>query len=395
MKVHHEPIPVEPLKPPVLYCDYAATSPIPAAVQNTIENMLMEYYNPSSTYQQAKNLSTVLWAGRNYLATIMGAKPERFYFTSGGSEANNWIINSWAQEGKANGKMHIISTMIEHPSVLIPLANLESQGFKLSLVRPDENGIVSPEQIEKEIRDDTAFVSVMFANNEIGTLQPISEIGNICRKHNVLFHTDAVQAVGHIPIDITKQNIDALSFSSHKFGGMKGVGGLVCSERANLMPMILGGGQEFGMRSGTENTIGIISTIEAFRESYIDIYSKSAALYITQQKLLTLIKTIPDVKVNADLHIDKLPNNINVSFKGVSGQSLALMMAGDGILVSTQSACSVNSGKHSHVLEAIGVPEEYIDGTIRITFGRELSEDEIRRIYNSIKTNVEKLRSVN
>ena len=364
------------------------------SVQQTVKYLLNEYYNPSSLYQQSKDLSTVMYTARSYLATIFGTDTNKIFYTSGGTESNNWAIRSLAKKAREEGKTHVISTAIEHPSILLPLCELEASGFKVSLILPDENGLISPDKIESEITEDTAFVSVMYANNEIGTLQPIKEIGKICHDRKVLFHTDAVQAVGHIPIDITKQNIDLLSFSSHKFGGMKGCGGLVCGKDVTIEPMILGGGQEFGMRAGTENAIGILSTTQALKDAYTNLYSNAANDYIVQRKIVSFLETIPDTKINADLHLEKLSNNISVSFKGISGQSLALMMAGDGILVSTMSACSVGSGKHSHVLKAIGVTDDYIDGTIRITFGHNLSQNDIQRICNSIKNNVEKLRSV-
>lgn len=389
------PNPDANLKPPVIYCDYAATAPMPLGVRSAASYIMKEYYNPSSLYQQSKDLSQLIYSARRYIADKLGTKPEKVIFTSGGTESNNWAIKSLAKLAKAAGKNHIISSAIEHPSVLLPLLELEKEGFKLSLILPDENGLIDAEKVRNEITDNTFFTTIMYVNNEIGTIQPIKEIGKICKEKHVLFHTDATQAIGHLPVDLERQNVDLLTLSAHKFGGMKGVGCLVLGNDVKIPPMILGGGQEYGMRSGTENVPGIISTAEALKEAYTNFYSNSAHDYVHQRQLLMKLETIPDTRINANLHLDKLPNNINVSFKGISGQSLALMLAGDGILVSTTSACSVNSGKRSHVLEAIKVPEEYIDGTIRITFGHDLTDSEIDHIYNSIKENVEQLRRLN
>lgn len=358
-----------------------------------IESCMDRFYNPSAIYQQAKEVGSMIYQCRSQIAKTFSAEPSEIYFTSGGSESNNWALRSLAKMCALAGKKHIVSTKFEHPSVMKVLLDLEREGFSLSLVPPDSNGRINAMQLANEIKEDTGFVSVMMVNNEVGTIQPVEQIGKICHERGVLFHTDAVQAVGHIPIDVVRQNIDVMSASAHKFGGLKGTGFLYCSKAIGLAPMILGGGQELGMRAGTENLIGIAAMDAALIQSYSGVLRKNAITFAVRECMKNILRQIPDTLINADT-IETVPSFLNVSFKWINGEALALMLAGSGILVSTTSACSVGSGK-SKTLEAMGVPDDYINGSVRITIANDMTMSDAMFVAQTMTEKVNKLRGLN
>ena len=376
-----------------LYADYAATTPMSTAAVNAMLPYLQSVYgNPSSQHRIGQAAAQALQTARESIARCICAAPREITFTSGGSEADTMAIRSGAQWGRTRGKTHLISTAFEHHAVLNTLKQLESEGFSVTLLTPPESGIISPGQVAEALREDTALVSVMFANNEIGTIQPIAEIGRLCRDRGVLFHTDAVQAAGHLPIDVQAQNIDFLSLSAHKFYGPKGVGLLYTRTGIPLTPVIAGGGQERGKRGGTENVPGIAAMAAALQESCGILEQESRRLSALRDRLIAGLLTVPQAVLNGD-PIQRLPGNVNVSFPGIAGESLLLLLDEAGICASSGSACASGSLEPSHVLLAIGRPPRLASASLRLTLGRGTTDEDVDTLLAVIPAAVARLRS--
>ena len=376
-----------------LYADYAATTPMSTAAINAMLPYLQSAYgNPSSQHRIGQAAAQALQAARESIARCICAAPREITFTSGGSEADTMAIRSGALWGRTRGKTHLISTAFEHHAVLNTLKQLESEGFSVTLLTPPESGIISPGQVAEALREDTALVSVMFANNEIGTIQPIAEIGRLCRDRGVLFHTDAVQAAGHLPIDVQAQNIDFLSLSAHKFYGPKGVGLLYTRAGISLTPVIAGGGQERGKRGGTENVPGITAMAAALQESCGILEQESRRLSALRDRLIAGLLTVPQTVLNGD-PIQRLPGNVNVSFPGIAGESLLLLLDEAGICASSGSACASGSLEPSHVLLAIGRSPRLASASLRLTLGRGTTDEDVDTLLTVIPAAVDRLRS--
>lgn len=378
-----------------IYADNAATTKLSKTAKEAMFPYFDEFYeNPSALYSSGQRVKDEINKARETIAEILNAKySSEITFTSGGTESDNQAIISAAFLGAEKGKKHIISTAFEHHAVLHTLDKLKKSGYDITLIPPQKNGIVSAEKISSAIRDDTALVSVMYANNEIGTIQPISDIGAVCREKSVLFHTDAVQAVGHLPIDVQNQNIDFLSLSAHKFHGPKGVGVLYARRGIKLSHIIEGGGQEKGRRSGTENVPAIIGLAAALKESYSDTENTKAYLLNLRDKIINGLLEIPNTVLNGDRN-SRLENNVNVSFEGINGESLLLLLDEKGIAVSTGSACTSSSSEPSYVLLSLGIPRGLARGTLRITLSRYNTPEEADYIIQSVKDSVNDLRSI-
>ena len=379
----------------IIYADNAATTPVsPTARQVLLETMDQVWGNPSSLHTVGQAANEVLQKARQDVAKCLNAQKDReIYFTSGGSESDNQALLTGATLGKKKGKMHIISTAFEHHAVLHSLKRLEKEGFQVTLLDVGKQGIVTPEQVEAAIRPDTCMVSVMFANNEIGTIQPIAEIGAVCRKHGVLFHTDAVQAVGHVPVDVQAMHIDLLSLSAHKFGGPKGVGALYARTGVWLTNLIEGGAQERGKRGGTENVPGIAAMAAALTESCQHMAEVGEKLTVLRDRLIAGLSQIPLTIVNGDTQ-RRLPGNVNVCFQGIEGESLLLLLDAKGIEASSGSACTSGSLDPSHVLLALGLPHEVAHGSLRLSFGDYNSMEDIDYILEVLPPIIERLRSM-
>ena len=376
-----------------LYADYAATTPMSTAAINAMLPYLQSAYgNPSSQHRIGQAAAQALQTARESIARCICAAPREITFTSGGSEADTMAIRSGALWGRTRGKTHLISTAFEHHAVLNILKQLESEGFSVTLLTPPESGIISPGQVAEALREDTALVSVMFANNEIGTIQPIAEIGRLCRDRGVLFHTDAVQAAGHLPIDVQAQNIDFLSLSAHKFYGPKGVGLLYTRAGIPLTPVIAGGGQERGKRGGTENVPGIAAMAAALQESCGILEQESRRLSALRDRLIAGLLTVPQTVLNGD-PIQRLPGNVNVSFAGIAGESLLLLLDEVGICASSGSACASGSLDPSHVLLAIGRSPRLASASLRLTLGRGTTDEDVDTLLTVIPAAVARLRS--
>ena len=375
-----------------IYADNAATTKMSrTAVETMVSCMEQQYGNPSSLYELGQQAKEVLERAREDVAAVIGAAPREITFTSGGSEADNFAIRSAAELGKKAGKTHIVSTAFEHHAVLHTLNRLEKEGYSVTLLDVHENGIVTPDQVAAAIREDTCLVTIMYANNEIGTIQPIPEIGEICRKKKVLFHVDAVQAVGHIPVDVERDRIDLLSASAHKFHGPKGVGFLYARKGIRLTNLIEGGAQERGKRAGTENVPGIAAMAEALREAAADMTENAAHLTAMRDLLIAGLKEIPHGALNGDAG-HRLPGNVNFCFEGIEGESLLLLLDDKGICASSGSACTSGSLDPSHVLLAIGRVHDVAHGSLRLSIGEEITEKEVEYIIQSVKEVVEYLR---
>lgn len=377
----------------MIYADNAATTKMSEAAVQTMISVARDCYgNPSSLYSLGQRARETLEESRKIIAGVIGAEPNEILFTSGGSEADNQAILSAAATGRKNGKMHIVSSAFEHHAVLHTLEKLKKEGFTITLLDVHENGIVHPDEVEAAIRDDTCLVSVMYANNEIGTIQPIREIGAICRKHGVLFHTDAVQAVGHIPIDVKADQVDFLAASAHKFHGPKGVGFLYARKGVRLTNLIEGGAQENGKRAGTENVPGIAAMATALKEAAGQMEQRAAVLRDKRDRLIQGLEQIPHSALNGDA-ANRLPGNINFCFEGIEGESLLLLLDDKGIQASSGSACTSGSLDPSHVLLAIGRVHDVAHGSLRLSIEAELTDDEISYTIRSVKEVVEYLRS--
>ena len=376
-----------------IYADHAATTAMSeAAIAAMTQCMREEYGNPSSLYRIGQQAKETLENARQEIAAVINAEPREIYFTSGGSEADNQAIRSAALAGKRKGKNHIISTAFEHHAVLHTLEQLKTEGFEVTLLDVHTNGVVRPEEVEAAIRPETCLVTVMTANNEIGTIQPIREIGEICRARKVPFHTDAVQAVGPLDIDVKAENIDYLSASAHKFHGPKGVGFLYARKGLPLLPLINGGAQEKGKRAGTENLPGIVGMAAALKESVSERDAEAARLTVLRDRLIAGLNEIPHSSLNGDAE-KRLPGNVSICFEGIEGESLLLLLDEKGISASSGSACTSGSLDPSHVLLAIGRVHDVAHGSLRLTLGRENTPEDVDEIIAAVKDVVAYLRS--
>lgn len=377
-----------------VYADNAATTKMS---RTAIEAMLpyMETYfgNPSSLHSVGQRANEGLQQARETVAEVLGCQPKEIYFTSGGSEADNQAIVSAALYGAKKGKKHIISTAFEHHAVLHTLKRLEQQGFDVTLLEVHQNGMVTPEQVAAAIREDTCLVTIMYANNEVGSIQPIAEIGAVCREKGVLFHTDAVQAAGHLHIDVKEQNIDMLSLSAHKFHGPKGVGVLYARRGVVLTNLIEGGAQEQGKRAGTENIPGIVAMAAALKEANDHLDENAAKTAALRDKLIEGLLQIPHAALNGDRE-HRLPGNVNFCFEGIEGESLLLMLDDKGICASSGSACTSGSLDPSHVLLAIGRPHEIAHGSLRLSLCEWNTAEEVEYMLAEIPKIVAHLREM-
>lgn len=377
-----------------IYADNAATTKMSENAINTMLFHMKEVYgNPSSLYGVGQKAKEALEDARRRASAVLNCEPREIYFTSGGSEADNQAIISAARFNAAKGKKHIISTAFEHHAVLHTLDKLKKEGFEIELLDVHSNGIVTAEQVKNAIREDTALVTIMYANNEIGTIQPISEIGAVCRESGVLFHTDAVQAIGHIPVDIQKDNIDMLSLSAHKFKGPKGVGILYAKKGIPLTNIIEGGAQERGKRAGTENLPGIVSMVAALEDATKDLQGYKERLSPLRDRLIDGLFEIPYSDLNGDRD-KRLPATVNFCFEGIEGESLLLLLDDKGIQASSGSACTSGSLDPSHVLLAIGRPHEVAHGSLRLSLSDDVTTEEVDYIIKSVKEVVTYLRDM-
>lgn len=376
----------------MIYADNASTAKMPKAVLESILPYLTdEYGNPSSAHSLGITAASAVKNARRYISSAINAKEGEIVFTSGGSESNVQAILTATEIGKKTGKNKILISAFEHDSVYSTVKNLEQSGFEVITLSVDKNGFVSASELEKLIDDSVCLVSVMTANNEIGTIQPIAEIGRICRQRGVLFHTDAVQAVGHINIDAKSLNVDMLSLSAHKFGGMKGVGAIYIRDGISAHSLITGGGQEKGRRAGTENVVGIVSMAKALEISLDNLSEKQKSLSLKRDRLARMILKIPNSVINGSMQ-NRLPSNLNVSFKDINGESLLLLLDEAGIYTSNGSACHTGSPEPSRTLTAIGISPEYSLGTVRFSLSDDITDHEIDYIAETVEKAVKKLR---
>ena len=378
----------------MIYADNAATTRLSATALAAMLPYLTEQYgNPSSLYTLGQTAATALAQARETVARCLHCRPEEIVFTSGGSEADNQAILSAARWGKRQGKTHIISTAFEHHAVLHTLQKLEKEGFTVTLLDVHADGRITPPQVEAAITQDTCLVTVMYANTEIGTIQPIGEIGAICRARKVPFHTDAVQAAGHLAIDVGAEQIDMLSLSAHKFHGPKGVGALYVRKGVPLLPLIEGGAQERRKRAGTENVAGIVGLAAALQTACDHLEANAAKVAALRDKLIDGLAAIPHAALNGDRD-HRLPGNVNVCFEGIEGESLLLLLDDRGICASSGSACTSGSLDPSHVLLAIGRPHEVAHGSLRLSLCEENTEAEVDTMLREIPKVVEYLRNM-
>ena len=376
----------------MIYADNAATTKMSDAAVAAMLPYLKEYYgNPSSLYVFGQKAKEAIEAARATVAACIGAEPREIIFTSGGSEADNQAIRSAAMRGKTAGKLHIISDTIEHHAVLHTLRQLEKEGFEVTYLPAHENGIVQMDELEAAIRDDTCLVTIMYANNEIGTIQPIREIAEICKNRGVTFHTDAVQAVGHIPLNVKDDGVDMLSASAHKFHGPKGVGFLYAKRGVRLFNLIEGGAQERGLRAGTENVAGIVAMAAALKEATDHLNENAAKLTKLRDRLIAGLSGIPHAALNGDAK-QRLPGNVSFCFEGIEGESLLLLLDDKGVCASSGSACTSGSLDPSHVLLAIGRVHDVAHGSLRLTLGEDMTEADVDYIIAAVKDVVEHLR---
>ena len=378
----------------LIYMDNAATTAVKPEVFEKMKPYFMENYsNPSSVYSFAGEAKKAVDDARDIIAGALNAKAAEIYFTGGGSEADNWAIKATAEAYKNKGK-HIITSAIEHHAVLHTCGWLERHGYEVTYLPVDENGTVSPEKVEEAIRPDTILISIMFANNEIGTIEPIKEIGEIAEKHGVLFDTDAVQAFGHVPIDVQEMHIDMLSASGHKFHGPKGIGFMYMRNGLKLGSFIHGGAQERSRRAGTHNVPGIVGMGEAARIAMEQLEANAVKETEVRDYLIARVeKEIPYIKVNGHRE-NRLPNNINICFRFIEGESLLIMLDQKGICASSGSACTSGSLDPSHVLLAIGLPHEIAHGSLRLTISEDTTKEDADFVVDNLKSIVERLRSM-
>ena len=377
----------------MIYMDNASTTVVDKEAFDMAKKYLFENYaNPSSSYSMANDVKADMEDARDMIADILGARYNEIYFTSGGSESNNWAILKSCELMENKGK-HIISSKIEHHSVLHTLSYLEKKGYEVTYLSTDEKGIIDINELKSAIREDTVLISIMFANNEIGTIEPIKEIGKIAREHSVLFHTDAVQAVGHLAIDVNELNIDLLSASGHKFHSPKGVGFLYIRSGIKLTSLIHGGRQERNRRAGTENTFGIIAMANALKNSYETLDKDSSYVKSLRDKLFSLIlENIEGSHVNGDIE-NRLFNNINIYFENISGELLLILLNQNGVCASLGSACTTGSIDPSHVIMAISNDKKRASSSLRLTLSKYNTEDEVNKTFEILKASIEKLRN--
>lgn len=377
-----------------VYADNAATTRISDSVFQAMVPFLTEKYgNASSLYGLGRDSRRAIEAAREKTAKALGAEPREIYFTSCGSESDNWAIKSTALAMAQKGKKHIITTVFEHHAVLHTCQALERQGFEVTYLPVEPNGVVDIEKVKEAVRPDTALVTIMYANNEIGTIQPIPEIGALCQEKGVLFHTDAVQAVGAVPIDVKAQNIDLLSLSAHKFHGPKGIGALYIRKGLVIPNLVDGGGQERGRRAGTENNAYIVGLGTAIETACASIEEKNTRVSAMRDKLIAQLLQIPHTRLNGD-PIKRLPGNVNISFEGVEGESLLLMLDSKGICGSSGSACTSGSLDPSHVLLSIGLKHEVAHGSLRLSLSDMNSEEDVDYILEQLPPIVQRLRDM-
>ncbi|MBR4412513.1 MAG: cysteine desulfurase [Lachnospiraceae bacterium] len=376
----------------MIYADNAATTKMSEKAIETMVSLMKDTYgNPSSLYEFGQKSKEVLEEARAKVAAAIGANPKEIYFTSGGSESDNQAINSAAKAGALAGKKHIISSAFEHHAVLHTLNKLKKEGFEITLLDVHENGLIDPKEVEDAIREDTCLVTIMFANNEIGTIEPIREIGEVCKKHGVTFHTDAVQAIGHIPVNVVDDNIDMLSASAHKFHGPKGVGFLYVRKGVRLFNLIEGGAQEKGKRAGTENVPGIAAMAVALEDAVANLENYSKVVTAKRDRIIEGISEISHSALNGDA-VKRLPGNVNFCFEGIEGESILLLLDDKGIAASSGSACTSGSLDPSHVLLAIGRVHDVAHGSLRLTIDESTTDEEVETIITSVKEVVEYLR---
>ena len=376
----------------MIYADNAATTKMSEVAIQTMTSLMREHWgNPSSLYEYGQDAKEILEKAREDIASCIAADSREIYFTSGGSEADNQAIRSVAELGRKQGKMHIVSSAFEHHAVLHTLDRLKKEGFEITLLDVHENGMVVPSEVEEAIREDTCLVTIMYANNEIGTIQPIREIGAVCRKKNVLFHTDAVQVVGHIPVNVEEDNVDLLSASAHKFHGPKGIGFLYAKKGVRLTNLIEGGAQERGFRAGTENVPAIAAMAETLKEEIGKMAETSARLISMRDRLIAGLQEIEHSALNGDAQ-RRLPGNVSFCFEGIEGESLLLLLDDKGICASSGSACTSGSLDPSHVLLAIGRIHDVAHGSLRLSIGEDLTEADVDYIIQAVKEVVDYLR---
>ena len=377
-----------------IYADNAATTRLSdTALKAMLPYLQEEYGNPSSLHSPGQRAQEALTEARARIAQRLGCQPTEVIFTSGGSESDNQAIRSVAAFGKLKGKTHIISTAFEHHAVLHTLEALEKEGFTVTLLDVHEDGMVSAQQVEEAITDETCLVTIMYANNEIGTVQPIAEIGEVCRRHGVLFHTDAVQAVGHLPVNVAEQNIDLLSLSAHKFHGPKGIGVLYARRGVPIFPLIHGGAQERNRRGGTENIPAIVGMAAALDEACDHLDEDTRKLTALRERLIAGLSNIPHSVLNGHRE-HRLPGTVNFCFEGIEGESLLLLLDDKGVYASSGSACTSGSLDPSHVLLSIGRPHEIAHGSLRLSLSPDTTEEEVDYMVEAVTDVVAYLRSI-
>lgn len=377
----------------MIYLDHAATTKISPAARDAMISALDTYGNPSSVHTLGQQASAELGRARETIARQLGASPREIYFTSGGSEGDNQALLTGAKNGAAAGKKHIISTAMEHHAVLHTLEALEQQGFSVTYLRPDSEGRISPRQLEEAIRSDTALVSVMYVNNETGSVQPIRELAAVCHGHEIPLHTDAVQAVGHIPVDVKADGVDFLTLSAHKFHGPRGIGALYVRRGIRLQSLIDGGGQERGKRAGTENLPGIAGMAAALEEETAQLKKHMDYVEGLRHTLVAGLREIPHARINESPQ-HHAPGIVNVSFAGVEGESLLLLLDGAGICASAGSACSAGSLEPSHVLLSMGIPRDIAQGSLRLSLDHSNTPEEVAETIAQVRAVVERLRKM-
>ena len=377
-----------------IYMDNGATTKMSdKAIQVMTDTMKNVYGNPSSMHSLGHEAARTVRAARMTVANILNGDRDEVFFTSGGSEADNWAIRGAAAVGKAKGKIHLITTQIEHHAVLHTMQALEKEGFRVTYLPVDKEGMVTPEQVAEAICDDTALVSIMTANNEIGTILPIKEIGALCREKKILFHTDAVQAVGHISLDVKDMNIDMLSASAHKFYGPKGIGFLYCRKGVRIPNLIEGGAQERGRRAGTENVPAICGMAAALEEAVAEMEEENLRLSKMRDRLMEGILKMPYTRINGS-RTSRLPGNVNACFQGIEGESLLISLDLVGVCASSGSACTSGSLDPSHVLLAIGLPHEIAHGSLRLSMGKFNKEEDVDYVLEQLPIIVNRLRDM-
>lgn len=377
----------------MIYLDHAATTKISPAARDAMIAALDTYGNPSSVHTLGQQASAELGRARETIARQLGASPREIYFTSGGSEGDNQALLTGAKNGAAAGKRHIISTAMEHHAVLHTLEALEQQGFSVTYLKPDSEGRISPRQLEEAVRPDTALVSVMYVNNETGSVQPIRELAAICHGHEIPLHTDAVQAVGHIPVDVKADGVDFLTLSAHKFHGPRGIGALYVRRGIRLQSLIDGGGQERGKRAGTENLPGIVGMAAALEEETAQLKKHMDYVEGLRNTLVAGLQEIPHARINESPQ-HHAPGIVNVSFAGVEGESLLLLLDGAGICASAGSACSAGSLEPSHVLLSMGIPRDIAQGSLRLSLDHSNTPEEVSEAIAQVRAVVERLRKM-